>query len=173
MEAKAGISTVVNNKSFSINAVVEYYTEGYTSQARKENIEKILYRAIDDASSKIEKYLVETDLGCALERDKKIAELKSLFNNPIYVKIIDNEYWGEHPYAWASPWLLVTTAKGVIKIGWRKRVINIDWSQSDVKTEARDLFPTEDVTKGDYTNPRYIHAWGYEKAKEYLDKILS
>lgn len=107
------------------------------------------------------------------KRQKIISDLKGLFDNPIYCKEIPNEYWGKDSgYGWSSPWLLATTTKGVIKIGWRKRVINIDWSQSDVTKTAEELFPNESVTKGSYSNPRFIHAWGYDKAKEYLNKIL-
>jgi len=31
------------------------------------------------------------------------------------------------------------------------------------------LFPNEDVTK----ESRMIHAWGYEKAKEYVDVLMN
>lgn len=53
-----------------------------------------------------------------------------------------------------------------ITIGWRKRVIHIDWTATGKKLP--DLFPTERVTK----EPTYIHAYGYDKAAEYLTKIL-
>ncbi|MFA6437153.1 MAG: hypothetical protein WC242_03245 [Candidatus Paceibacterota bacterium] len=69
------------------------------------------------------------------------------------------------------------TEFGTIKIGWRKRVININWSDVAKKLEERGyenasqkilaLFESEDVTK-DGSN---IHAWGYEKAKGYLRQI--
>jgi hypothetical protein len=97
---------------------------------------------------------------------KEIADLKLLFGDrPIYVEQIPNEYG---PYG--APWLVVTTNIGRIKLGWRKRVINIDWSQTIVKTEAEELFKEEEVTKG-YSGEFYVHAWGYEKAKKYIDKI--
>lgn len=83
----------------------------------------------------------------------------------IFVQEIPNEYWNEDVH---NPWLIVTTKKGHIKIGWRKRVIVIDWSASIIEAESDTLFPDEDVTKGE----KYIHAWGYEKAQEYIDKIL-
>lgn len=67
-----------------------------------------------------------------------------------------------------NPWLKVQTFRGPITIGWRKRVINIDWSESNIALSANDLFPSEDVTKGD----KYIHAWGYEKAKAYLAVLM-
>ena len=85
---------------------------------------------------------------------------------PVYVREVDNEYCGPKccPH---RVWLLVTTRVGVVKVGWRKSVMVVDWSASDVAETADVLFAGENVTKGD----RMIHAWGYEKATEYLAKI--
>jgi len=101
---------------------------------------------------------------------------------------IKNEYWGDDP-VWATPWILMRTPKGSIKMGWRKRVISIDWSDvvafhckelKDFKDHeakeaieksflAKTLFPDEDVTKDEFL----IHAWGYGKLLEYLTKLSS
>lgn len=104
------------------------------------------------------------DIRAGLAQEK---ELLALFEKPIFAERIPNEYWGVNsPYSINHPWFLVTTNIGHIKIGWRKRVINIDWSNTLLKDETADkLFPNENVTKGD----NYIHAWGYEKAKEYIN----
>ena len=85
----------------------------------------------------------------------------------IYAEEAPNGYWRSDPEAVNIPWLRVTTNRGVIIIGWRKRVIEINWN-SEVGKTASELFPDEDVTKADYM----IHAWGYDKAKEYLAKLL-
>ena len=87
-------------------------------------------------------------------------------NAPIYVREIANGYWNSPS---AEPWLQVTTPIGVIEIGWRKRVISIQWEDSDIAATAEELFPDENVTKTD----RLVHAWGYEKAAEYIAVILS
>ncbi len=111
-----------------------------------------------------------------LERDKNDPELKAeieeerrdiiaLFSKPIFVEEVPNGY----DETMINPWFIVTTTKGRIEIGWRKRVINIDWSNSIIAQDADDLFSKEDVTKGD----KYIHAHGYEKAKEYIDILLA
>lgn len=83
------------------------------------------------------------------------------------------------------PWFLFHTSDGDIKIGWRKRVISIEW-QENFKPFDMAIFNDEEVTKwcnnsGIYkaieagTNPtngiRGIHAWGKEKAYEYLKKV--
>lgn len=93
--------------------------------------------------------------------------LKLFKDHKIYVKEIPNSYCSDYCCK-HLPWFEVTTTKGTITIGWRKRVIEIDWSKSDVEKKSNELFLNEDVTKGDY----YIHAWGYEKAQEYIDIIL-
>jgi hypothetical protein len=79
---------------------------------------------------------------------------------------IPNEYWPDD-----APWCLVRGPKGSLKIGWRKRVLNIDWAglNQGAKLDADKLFPGENVTKGD----TYIHAWGKEKAVEYLRVLLA
>lgn len=77
-----------------------------------------------------------------------------------------------------APWFNVNTEFGTINVGWRKRVIHIDWSSALKTLEMRgqkpeknvlSLFEKEDVTKGG----TYIHAWGWEKAEEYLTKIYN
>lgn len=82
-----------------------------------------------------------------------------------------NEYHGGHrglpvPH-YAAPWYLVQVGDGpIFKIGWRKGVIDINWSDS--KIDLGHLFPDEAVSKG----PEYIHAYGYDKAAEYLAKLV-
>lgn len=80
---------------------------------------------------------------------------------------IENKYWpnNEH-YAEIrreSPWWLVLTDHGVIEIGWRKRVISIDWEG----THVRESVTSDDVTK----DTTYVHAWSMSKAVQYLDSL--
>jgi len=100
----------------------------------------------------------ERNIKCVKETKEKIL---NLFTEPIFVEEIPNDYYSQD----CCPWFIVTTKIGHIKIGWRRRVINIDWSKTIIKKLANELFSNEDVTKDLYS----IHAWGYEKAKEYLD----
>ena len=67
-----------------------------------------------------------------------------------------------------APWFRVDTEIGTITIGWRKRVINIDWEA--VPRKGIDILP---LFKGEQTTKEetYIHAWGVEKSVEYLSKI--
>lgn len=63
---------------------------------------------------------------------------------------------------------------GRIKIGWRKRVINIDWTDTVVKLPGEELFADFDSTRSSkWDKDRFIHAWGYEKAKVIIDRLLA
>ena len=99
---------------------------------------------------------------------KEKADILALFGSrSVYVEEIPNGYC--HEYCCKHlPWFIVTTRKGRIKIGWRKRVIHIEWTDTIIPENADILFPDEDVTKYD----KIIHAWGYEKALEYINTLL-
>jgi len=98
------------------------------------------------------------------ENERK--QIKSLFDSPIYMEPIPNGYC-PHPCCIHKPWFNVTTEIGPIKIGWRKKVISIDWSRTTQKKSADELFPNEDVTKIGQS----IDAWGEDAARAYL-KII-
>jgi len=66
-----------------------------------------------------------------------------------------------------APWFDVETEFGTVRIGWRKRVINIEWDRLDSKEAFLYLFHDEDVTKGNDG----IHAWGWDKAEDYLSRL--
>lgn len=110
---------------------------------------------------------IKTNLKIIQDAKNEKEKLIALFPDKIFVQQIPNEY-SDDAYYQMFPWLLITTIKGPIKIGWRKRVLEIDWSNTIIDKLAEDLFPNEDVTKGN----SYIHAWGYEKAQEYINKLL-
>lgn len=79
-----------------------------------------------------------------------------------------NEYWPEDPQFYAirenSPWWLVKTSRGLIRIGWRKRVISINWEDTLI---SAPLLTEDSVTKSSY----YIHADSEMKAVEYLKAL--
>jgi len=77
---------------------------------------------------------------------------------------LPNQYWGpsdetQNPHCW---WLVKTPA-GLIEIGWRKRVIEINWSDTNVKA----VITKDDVTKSE----TMVHAHTKEKALEYLTEL--
>lgn len=78
----------------------------------------------------------------------------------VFFQAIPNEYGSGD---WRGPWFIVNTPFGGIKIGWRKRVISIHWDQFNL-LHVEGVPDNKDITHGaDYT-----HAYGYDKATEYL-----
>lgn len=61
------------------------------------------------------------------------------------------------------PWWLVKTEMGLIKIGRRKRVWELDWSDTEIRQEITD----RDVTKDD----KMVHAYETCELVEYVTKL--
>ncbi len=81
---------------------------------------------------------------------------------------IPNEYCGPRccPH---KVWLKVYTNVGIFKVGWRKRVIHLEWTDTNIQLTAKQLFPNEDVTKVE----KMIHCYGMEKMGVYIKKLGS
>lgn len=75
---------------------------------------------------------------------------------------IPNEYMGDDP----EPWFLAETQTVTFKFGWRKRVINLDWSAWENGPDGRHFAPFRgfEVTK----DKRSIHAWNGNDFKQHL-----
>jgi len=95
---------------------------------------------------------------------------------------LENQYWPlcktYDDIRRNSPWWLVQTEFGFIKVGWRKNVMLIDWADTPYrigegqhfKDRPECIIPgitSDDVTQG----ATFIHAWGYHKALQYLTLI--
>lgn len=68
------------------------------------------------------------------------------------------------------PWMLAETKYGPIKIGWRKRVISIEWTNDVVTVHGK-----ETLAKGDEIVTNWdtgVHAWGNAKAIEQLSRFV-
>ncbi len=76
--------------------------------------------------------------------------------------MIPNEYWPDSyvERRAISPWWLVETDYGVVKIGWRKKVIQVSWGITLAELEIT----MDDVTKSN----TLVHAYGYAKCLRYL-----
>lgn len=105
------------------------------------------------------------------------AKFKEVFANAglhdVSLITVPNEYWpkeksGRQPH-YAAPWYLAQVGDlPPFKLGWRKSVISIDWSESGLRMRD-EVFASEDVTK----SATGIHAHGYAKASEYLAKLVA
>lgn len=78
---------------------------------------------------------------------------------------LPNGYWPEvyEEVRRSSPWFLIFTDFGPVKIGWRKRVLSISWEH----TKVRAIVTQDDVSKSNTD----VHAWTYAKAVEYLTAL--
>ena len=111
-------------------------------------------------------YLESEDFKTTLEINKR--EILALFpENSSYVEI-ENQY-SDSVYFKSRPWFEIATNKGIIRLGWRKRVLSIHWDNKFIPQTGYELFPDEDVTRYD----NCIHAWSLADAKKYIDRLLS
>jgi len=99
---------------------------------------------------------------------KQLKEFQDVFKdaynlNELKFNAIPNEYCSCDKCA---SWFIVSTPDGDIKIGWRKRVINIEWMDSYKK--FKETFNSEETTTFIGEVQRGIHAWSITKATEYL-----
>ena len=85
------------------------------------------------------------------------------------VTLIDNQYWPKDPSfdKVRTPWLRVETAAGRIVIGWRKRVICIDWKGSGFKVSGAEIVQDEKTTHDGHM----CHAWSYAEAEACLTRL--
>lgn len=134
-----------------------------------ENDNNNLLDAIEKNKNDLHEESLRLDPEEKLRAVKEKAEIISLFGNrEIFIEEIPNGYCSRYCCK-HLPWFIITTNKGRIKIGWRKRVIHIEWTDTIIKENAEKMFPNEDVTRFD----KVIHAWGPEKAKEYINLLLT
>ena len=131
------------------------------------NDEMAMYDVVDRIERAVLGESLRLDPEEAEAKENERAKLIALFGDaPILVREMPNGYCPR----WCctqKPWYTVTTCKGLVTLGWRKRVISITWEES-VNATAEELFPGEDVTK----DGRLIHAYGYDKAREYITRLL-
>jgi hypothetical protein len=141
---------------------------GFDGEKLPDELRKIIYKHMTPLQEELEA-IVRSQLPESKEWKKlwlkKAAEmLKESGFGTAFVEEIPNEYCKCCPH---KVWLKIQTACGIIKMGWRKRVLVLDWSQTVIHKTALQLFKDEQVTMDNYM----IHCWGYEKATEYL-KVL-
>lgn len=126
------------------------------------------YKAAALIESAVMESVISSDPDAQRRALTERTKLLALFPQPIYVEELPNGYCCQ----WCCkhlPWFKVTTRVGVFTIGWRKRVISIDWFETRGTKTSDELFANENVTK----HERGIHAWGPEKAYDYIQAIIA
>lgn len=137
-------------------------------ELEQDGIREAVYDAVKLVKSAVMAAVVNDNPDAQKRKADERRELLALFQEPIHVEEIPNGYCSD----WCCrhlPWFVVTTKAGRVKIGCRKRVIEIDWADTYGTKLAKDIFPNEDVTKGN----RMIHAWGIEDAKRYIEAVMA
>jgi len=114
--------------------------------------------------------IVKEDPELPAVKARLLDQFKKVFKDagltPVFAEEVQNQYLGECAQGLKEPWFVITSEIGHITIGWRKRVINIKWSECLIKSGV-DIFKHEDVTVGQ----NYIHAWSYADATRYLKTL--
>jgi hypothetical protein len=116
-----------------------------------------VYSRFSDDPAFIEPKFIEKDL--LTEETVRAWFVSAGFKKPEKMHCLINGYDPDRE----DHWWLVKIHQGYIEIGWRKRVINIDWSE----TPLRKVITADDVTKED----TMVHAWSVAKAVEYLTEV--
>jgi hypothetical protein len=73
------------------------------------------------------------------------------------------------------PWMLAETKYGLIKIGWRKRVISIEWPK-ELNIHGNDTLPKDeqksDTSCGTTSWENGVHAWGWGNAVNQMTNLV-
>lgn len=125
------------------------------------------YEAADLIKEEITALIKANDPNEKHRAEEERRSILSVFPEHIYVEEIPNGYCNQ-ACCRHLPWFIVTTKVGHFEIGARKRVISIDWKKTKGTKSAEDLFPKEDVTKGE----KSIHAWSIEDARRYVAAVI-
>ena len=80
---------------------------------------------------------------------------------------IPSQYHSDDLYF--GPWMIVESPRGRIEIGWRKRVISIDWKDTAIKVHGKDVVACPEYTHWE----RGCHAYGSDEAVECLRRMWS
>lgn len=134
---------------------------------KAEGIDNLVWNFVDKLKDEILAQRIAENPQTAINAKEEKDQLLACFPEHIFVDEYPNGYLNNSYYFRHLPWFVVTTKLGRIKIGWRSRVINIDWSDSIIDETAEELFPDEDVTK----IGKVIHAWSLEDAKRYIETL--
>lgn len=135
---------------------------------KDEEVKDALYRAQDLVKDALMAAAIrrEPEERERIKRERE--EILSCFPARIYVEEIPNGY-SSQPHSRHFPWFIVTTAAGRFKVGSRKRVIHLEWTEVPGAGFAENLFPDEDTTKYD----KVIHAWTREKLAHYVAVVMA
>ncbi len=152
---------------------IDHLFAGRRDLDNETELEKAIFHAGYDAEKLIQTavmtYVVSNDPQAQKRRVAERAQLVGLFPAGCFVEEIPNGYCSD----WCCkhlPWFIVTAPPvGRITIGWRKSVMHLEWKGTVGTKTAEELFPKDNVTKGDF----YIHAHSIEDAQRYINVVIA
>ena len=130
-------------------------------------ITSAVYKAADTVAEEVRAQIIAESPEKQEQARTEKESLLALFPGSIFAEEIPNGYCSASCCR-HRPWFVVTTKVGRFTIGWRKRVIRIDWSQTVGTKTAQELFSEESTTKGE----KMIHAWSLQDAQLYITELL-
>lgn len=123
----------------------------------------------DEIKDALDTVTAQIDPDGPAQRESYRAEIEKIYKaagvEAIYMEPLPNGYCHK-PCCLNKPWFRVTSKIGHVVIGWRKRVISIDWKDSTVK-ESGEQISADNVTRWETG----IHAWSVETAVEYIKRL--
>ena len=131
-----------------------------------------LIKAEEIVTSAIHAENIRLDPESAVNREYEKAGLLKCFPHFFHAEPIPNGYCNR----WCCtqrPWYRVLTRVGYFVIGWRKSVMNIDWTDTIIKASGEEIFPGAVFTvsrPGDIT--RYCHASSYVDATKRIAAVI-
>lgn len=134
---------------------------------KEEALSFALFKAGQSVMEEMTAITLDRDPSAQERAGRQRREMVGLFSHPIFVEEIPNGYC---PQACCRhlPWFVITTVIGRFKVGWRKSVIHLEWTETVGTKDAESLFSAENTTKDD----KMIHAWSTEDARRYVMAIF-
>ena len=92
----------------------------------------------------------------------------------LYLSLVDNQYWprGYTKLIAENPWYKIMGSelfKGEVVFGPRKRVWQIDWSNTNLKARGKDMV----LDPGNTHEYKLCHVWDQTRLHEIIAKILT
>ena len=165
-----GIENISAERKMTLLIACELPGEDFNNKKDFDKYKNVFSNARINLQKEIEKIHALNNPELIRQKQELESKFKKAFKSadltPLYIKELPNEYCS-NPCCYHLPWFIIGSEVGHIKVGWRKRVIEVEYKDSYITANASELFKEEDTTTGD----TFIHAWGYKKLVEYLKTL--
>ena len=171
------ISYYGNKPDFELAIYTSFSTAGdYTDPPSQTQIERmIIHKHADLIEKEIQASRKIIDPENIAWKAKWLIEAKKIFDaaglTEAQFKEMPNRYCGPLccPH---KVWLTVATRFGEFVIGWRKRVINIEWGVTSIRV-PESIFEKMLSNMNITHDETFVHAYSYEDAAQYLTAVIN